>query len=227
MILHNAAPWVWGNGGDFIRADGKTALFAQPQALAGMCHHFELYQFLTAETTNLEASQSDTLYWQGRAAVTISGPWLLHEPNTPPHIRENTDFTFPPGVPFIGGTNLILWHQSANAPAGLELIRFLTSVSFQSSYFKNAGYLPSRLDALASPAFSNDARYRSLAARLQQGRSFKPLPLWGWVEERLVAALRQIAEELSLAVDSVPEPVVTKNLAELQRRTNLTLQTQS
>jgi multiple sugar transport system substrate-binding protein len=223
MLLHNTAPWVWGNGGDFISSDAKTALFAQPEALQGFCQHFELAQFIATEARNLESVQSEALYRQGKAAVTISGPWLLHEPDTLDEVRAHTEFTFPPGVPFVGGTNLILWQQSANTQASLALIQFLTSVDFQSTYFKNSGYLPSRLDALASSAFSKDARFQSLALRLKQGRSFKPMPLWGWLEERLTASLRLIWDEIFMAVDGNSRPTVEKHLPELERRVNLTL----
>ncbi|MFZ6031062.1 MAG: extracellular solute-binding protein [Chloroflexota bacterium] len=226
MILHVSASWVWGNGGDFISPDARSALFGHAKVIEAFCQYYELGKFLSPEMRNLQAIDSDAVFTHGNAAITITGPWLLRNPATLPEVWENTEITFPPGVPFIGGTNLILWHQSVDPLASLGLIRFLTSDAFQRKHFRDSGYLPSRIKSLASPDFSNDSRFSLLAPRLQEGRSFKPLPLWGWVEERLCTTLRQIWEEFFLVSDPDIHHLVHKRLNDLERRLNLTLQQQ-
>jgi multiple sugar transport system substrate-binding protein len=36
-IVHEAASWIWGAGGDFLSSTGRRAIFNQPEAFAGAC----------------------------------------------------------------------------------------------------------------------------------------------------------------------------------------------
>ena len=189
-LLHVAASWVWDAGGSFMSLDGKKTGFAEPEALEGLQRYFELGQFLSPDARDLEAEQSDGLFSEGKAAVAISGPWLLFQGQS---LLEDVGFTLLPGVPFIGGSNLVIWQRSVDLNASLALVEFLTGAPFQGTYFVNsgrmAGYMPTRLDALSSPAFAQDLRYRTISDGLKKGRSFKLVPGWGMMEGRLNAML--------------------------------------
>ncbi|MGC1378223.1 MAG: extracellular solute-binding protein [Anaerolineales bacterium] len=189
-LLHVAASWVWDAGGSFLSLDGKKTGFAQPEALEGLQRYFELGQFLSPDARDLEAEQSDKLFSEGKAAVAISGPWLLFQSQS---LLEDVGFTLLPGVPFIGGSNLVIWQHSVNLDASLALVEFLTNAPFQNTYFVGsggmAGYMPTRLESLSSPAFAQDLRYRAISEGLKKGRSFKLIRGWGPLETRLNAML--------------------------------------
>ena len=189
MNLHNAASWVWGAGGQFVSADGKRTLFTTPEALTGFRQYFELGRFLSARARELDDVESDRLYWNGQVAVTLSGPWLLSEPSADPQVIANTGVTFSPGVPFIGGSSLVVWQSSKSSRDALALVRFLTSQHVQSTYLSTVGLLPARQEAFTTLSSTSNPVASFIRQGLQVGRSFPLFPLWGLVEERLSSAL--------------------------------------
>jgi multiple sugar transport system substrate-binding protein len=223
MVLHTAASWVWEAGGDFITPDGRSTLVTTTESLAGFYQYFELSRFLTHETSRLNGEQSDMFFTQGKAAIAISGPWLLQQAADTPEERANIGVAPLPGVSFLGGSNLILWDQSINIQASMALIRFLTSKQFQSTYFNRAGYFPSRLDVLSSPLYSQNPWYHSLSGNLLKGRSFLPLRLWGNVEDGLSRAIHQTWNEIFDSPDTDYHAIVDRNLKLINHRLSMTL----
>ncbi len=224
--LHNVASWIWGAGGDFISADGKRTLFAQPQSRAGIRAYLGLHRYLPPAPHQLDARQSDGLYLQGQAAVTISGPWLVL-PNlegTPfSQVIANTGLALPPGVPFVGGSNLVVWEHSRRQRAAIELVHFLTSQLVQTNYCPRAGLLSVRLDVLDAAPFATHPIYQVMIQGLKAGRSFPALPLWGLVEDVLIAALTRLWEKVLVDGQLDLEAAIAEHLGTLAHRLDLTL----
>ena len=44
--LYNISSWVWGAGGDFMSADGKWMLVAEPEVRAGLAQYYRLYRYM-------------------------------------------------------------------------------------------------------------------------------------------------------------------------------------
>jgi multiple sugar transport system substrate-binding protein len=223
MTLHNVAAWVWGHGGDFISPDGRQPLFNEPQARAGLKAYFALACHLAEDARSLNAFQSDELFWTGKAAVTLSGPWLLQEPAIDPALIATTGLVLPPGVPFVGGSHLMIWKHTWRAPQAVELVRFLTGLEFQRTYAQRTGLLPVRLEALSSPISPSKAPSEHLARGLMEGRAFRPVPLWGLVEEKLVTAMAAIWEDVLSSAQPDLDAILDHHLAPLGHRLNWTL----
>ncbi len=210
MSLHNVASWVWGAGGQFVSDNGKRALFNTPEALLGFCQYFELGHYLSPHASELDDTESDALYSTGRSAVTLSGPWLLTNPGIDPQVIASSGVTFPPGIPFIGGSSLVVWQSTPYAREALALIRFLTSQHVQSSYLSTVGMLPARVEALTSLSNPSNPAASFISKGFKVGRAFPLFPLWGLVEERLSTALGMVWQHF------LADPKV--NLAELIER---------
>ncbi len=223
MTVHNAASWVWGAGGQFVSDDGRQALFHQPAARAGLTAYLGLGRFLAELARGLDDDESDALYASGQAAVTISGPWVLRDRSTDPHVAANTGVTLPPGVPFVGGSMLVLWKHALHDMAAVKLIRFLTSPTFEVAYGRRTGLLPTRLDVLSSPALADNPQYQVVVQGLRTGRAFPSVPLWGLVEEKLNEAVCQLWAELLAGPDLDLEKTVTGRLELLARKLNLAM----
>jgi multiple sugar transport system substrate-binding protein len=223
MTLHNLASWVWGAGGHFLSPDGRQTLISDPASLKGFCQYFELGRFLAPGSRELDDTQSDAMFWSGKAAVTISGPWLLRDLSAAPEVLANAGITFPPGVPFVGGSNLVIWQNSTHPKEALALVKFLTSQHVQSTYLRNVGMFPARLDVLSAPPYSTDPVYGSLSRGFQEGRSFNLIPLWGFVEDRLSGTLSVIWTEVLESPDLDLSRSVIHNLELLARRLDLIL----
>jgi len=223
MCLQVLASFVWGGGGDFIDLEGKKTLLNLPQTRAGFYQYFELVKYLVPSAHNIVDNDSDVMYRENEAAVTFSGPWMLRYPGTNPNVIKNTGITFPPGVPFVGGTNLVVWKHSRNTREALNLIRMLTSKKEQIFYSHSIGMLPVRQDVLSDPETAGDPLYKALSLGFQRGRAFRMFHLWGLVEDRLTNVIGAIWQELLLHPESDLQAVVDKRLAALARQLDLVL----
>lgn len=190
--LHAAASWVWGNGGDFVSADGKQFLFAEAPARQGLCTYFALAQHLVPEARGLSDAESDALFMQGQAAATISGPWIM---SMDKDLLSQVGVTSPPGPAFIGGSHLVLWKHAAHVPAALHLLGYLISLEGQRAHGLY-GLLPARLEALSSVDIPAREFSRYLQRVLTQGRAFHAPYMWALVEEQLSRTLAQVWTEV-------------------------------
>jgi len=57
--------------------DGKSVTFADANALAAFMAHFALVRYIPHAARGLNQLQAEQLFFDGHAAVTISGPNLL------------------------------------------------------------------------------------------------------------------------------------------------------
>jgi multiple sugar transport system substrate-binding protein len=217
--VHNAASWVWGAGGHLLSADGKQILFNQPKALAGFRAYFALGRYLVDEARGLTDTESDMLFQAGKAAVTVSGPWLLA---MPPELVAKVGITSPPGIPFVGGSHLVVWKYSRLAREAVQLVRFLADLRFQQCC-KPGGLLPVRLTALELFNTSSAEMGKYLQQGLTKGRSFPSVPLWQVIEARLADALAATWGEVLEAPDSNWDAILDDRLNRLAQRLSLTL----
>ncbi|MBN1657721.1 MAG: extracellular solute-binding protein [Anaerolineae bacterium] len=221
MTLHHVASWIWGAGGDLISPSGTHTRFADPPARTGIRNYFSLARFLAPAHRHLSDVESDALYWQGQAAVTVSGPWLLRQAS--PEVIENTGVLFPPGVPFVGGSHLVCWGHTRHGAEAVKLVQFLAGQQVQKALGQRAGMLPTRVDTLMQPPFSDKPIYWLVARGLQRGRSFPCVPLWGLVEDKLTGALGDIWASVTDHPGASLDTILTTHLNPLARQLDVTL----
>jgi ABC-type glycerol-3-phosphate transport system substrate-binding protein len=101
-----------------------------------------------------------------------------------------------PGIPFIGGSNLVVWNHSPRERAALQLVQFLCSYEVQANHLRVAGQIPARRDALNEPPFTDDPFYQQVYRSLELGQPFRGLYLWGMAEDRLTTAIGAIWRQL-------------------------------
>ncbi len=223
--VQTSASWIWGAGGDFVNASGRRTLFNYPDARTGLKVYFGLYRYMPPTAQPLDAEAALQVFRDRQAAVTMGssrlGEAILH--SAPPEIRSQLGFALPPGPPLVGGSSLIIWKYSLQGNAAVELVRFLTSTEIQLAYCQQAGYLPTRLDALAAPPFSTEPHFRGLARALTKGRPYTPRALGGLLEDKIGAALVSVWADLIAAPDQDLELILTRWLEPLARRLDLTL----
>ncbi len=223
MTLHHVSSWVWGAGGRFLSQGGRRVMFDQPEAIKGLLDYFGLIRFMPPEARDRDERESDDAFSSGKAALTISGPWMLSEQIIQPKIRAKTGFVSPPGLPYVGGSHLVIWRHSRATRETLELVKYLTSPEVQTTYCQAIGSLPTRLEALSDPYYHDDPFHQRLINRLKDGRSFRPIPLWGMVEDRLTTTLGHIWQELLDNPDQDIESVIKSHIEPLASRLNMTL----
>jgi multiple sugar transport system substrate-binding protein len=225
-VLHNAISFVWKMGGEFITPDGKQVLFSNPKTLAGLKEYFSLYQFMPPAARNLYDDACYHAYLEGRTAITFRSPDLLFQiknGKTSENVSQNTGIAVQPGIPFVGGSNLVIWKHvpPAQEAVAVELVRYLTSPANMMTQFQDAGYIPANLDALNQVEL--DQTYVPLTQSLKTGRAFKRVPLWGLVEDKLVKALNHIWQTIFVTPEPNIDQIIENALLPLEERLNITL----
>jgi multiple sugar transport system substrate-binding protein len=222
LAIHNIASWIWGAGGDFLSPDGTSPTFDQPRALEGCKAYFRLGRYLSSEARNLEENESDRAFWSGRAAVILSGYWILFVNEMAPEVRDNLGAVPVPGVPFVGGHDLVIWNHSRHDSAALKLIQFLHTDEAGKELYPLCG-LPISDNAWANPPFDSGL-YPVFKEAMQKGRGFRG-QLWGLVEKRLTDAYSNIWANVLKAPESSSDAIVEAQLKGLANRLRLTLGT--
>lgn len=225
--VHIAASWLWGAGGHFVSDDEQQAQFDQPQARAGLKSFFQLYSYLAAHDHQLTYNECLQRFVQGQAAVTIASTSvrpLLRTTHTP-EVMENLGSAVLPGVPWIGGSNLVVWREAQMYPeldhAALALVKFLTSHEVQLKYALAANAIPARQTVLAQLCFEPAGLNETFKLSLRVGRCYRPVLIWVRMINDLSRAFEAMTAEV-LAQRSIDD-VLNKYLTPLAQRYNLML----
>lgn len=229
-LLHTAASWIWGTGGDFISPDGQRTRFNQPQAIAGLKAFFETFCQVPKNARQFPADTCVTMFSQGRAAALLtdirSAMTILSGRGTP-LVCQNMGAASPSPVPWFGGSNLVIWRHTQGYPerekAAVALVNFLSSKAVQLTYGQQAGAMPSRLDALAELFPKTHPLASSVMLASSTGRHYPSTSLWRRVEFQLSQALNEVRAEVLTKASADIEAVLHNHLDPLAHRLDLTL----
>ncbi len=137
-----------------------------------------------------------------------------------PKAIDQLGVALPPGPPYVGGSNLVIWKHTQQRDAALRLIRSLISPDAQANFCQHIGLLPTRLEALQRPPYSTDLRYQALAHAARSGRSYPALLRWGLIEENLSRTLTQIWSDLAANPQSDLDVLFAQRIEPLVKRLN-------
>jgi ABC-type glycerol-3-phosphate transport system substrate-binding protein len=216
-----SASWVWEASGDFIHPSGREVTFNSPKALLGLKNYFSLGKYFAPGARNLDTSTSERLFFEGKAAVTYSGTWLLNAINGTGAevVKKNFGVALPPGTPIVGGTHLVVFRHTPQAKLALDLVQFLSSAE---TIIKSPQLivLPARLKVFDSELFRDSAAHQVLTEAIRRGHSFPAFPLWGLIEERFGNMLAQIWNQIDTQPDANLEQVIADSVNALAARLN-------
>jgi multiple sugar transport system substrate-binding protein len=218
--LQNIVSWIWSGGGDILTPDGKEPLFAKPEAMEGIRAFFRLQKYLSPKMyLQDQPVYASELFANREVAVAMGSPNLLrivrqHYAHQPEKLR-NMRVALPPGPPYVGGSNLLVWTHTRLERQAVALVQQLISKEIQSAFCRRSGYLPVRMDVLSEPPYTSDPHLLVIVEALKAGRAYPSLRRWGLVEERLSIAFDHIWVDLfknpDTNVDATLEQLVILN----------------
>lgn len=200
-VAHNVMPWVWGAGGSELNADNTASAINSPEALDGVLFYTGLAKEGLVSKAVLEKNTADaeSAFANGDFAVTITGPWLIKQFNTPQAkggqaetvTAKNYAVSPIPEGPkgrftFFGGSNLAIMKSSKHQKEAWDLIKFLATKEAQLAYSKASGQLPAVKALHSDPALTSDPNMAAFTEAAKYGRSYANIPAWGPVEGVLV-----------------------------------------
>jgi multiple sugar transport system substrate-binding protein len=225
--IHLVASLLWGQGGDFIDSEGTRMLLSQPETRRGMKMYFDLFRFMPPEAKQLDDQHSWNLFREGKTAVTMRNAELLfrlkhHE--LPAEFAVNIGVAVVPGVPLLGGSNLIIWNhiRPEQEEDALDLIKFLTSTEAEVMLFEIAGLLPASLDALER-IIDPTSIFAPAIQSVKTGRAFHRIRVWGLIEDKLAIGMSQIWDALLSTSDPDVNQIIADHLDPIETELNIML----
>jgi multiple sugar transport system substrate-binding protein len=197
--LYNLASWVWGAGGTFRTENHRHLTLTDPNTITGIRQYFQLHRYLAPEVRRLNTPQATNVFMQGKAGVVLTTYANLKnfvKQSTPALKLDTISLATVPGVPFIGGSSLVVWLHSYQEDSAIKLVQHLVSYEVQKSIFLNTGDLPTLVDLYNSKPFTSDQLLQTVALSIKKGRAFQSSRKWAVIEIRLNPALSAIWEEL-------------------------------
>jgi ABC-type glycerol-3-phosphate transport system substrate-binding protein len=236
-VWQNATQWGWAYGGDILTEDWSQAAFNSPEFVAGVTQLNQLYGMgLTPENTlELNSAQTDAEYGQGRAATTMTGPWMisnlrdLEGSGYEQVVADNTAVApFPTGptgadVTFFGGSNLGIMQSCQDYDAAFAFVKYLLSKESQIRYGNAIGMLPTTHEAQSDTSFTEDPWFSAFIAAAPTGKSSPNTPKWGAVENTFNTALQGLWEDVAAASGPIDEATVQARLDEAAETVNTIL----
>lgn len=207
-IPHNFAPWIWSEGGDFIKRDsnGYRSALMDPSSLKGIAKYLDFVVDSIVARSNLTQNTAQIIqrFNNGELAFILNTAEIAMLTRIPAvnggleGSRIGNDGVIVLPVPkgdvgsisFIGGSNLSIPTQYKNKEDALKLLMFLTSDSSVDAYTKTIGFLPAVQSALNS--WEEDSVYKPLIDCLKNGKAYTSIPQWGDAENILVALFSDI-----------------------------------
>jgi multiple sugar transport system substrate-binding protein len=226
---HLLASWIWGAGGNFISDDEHSLLFTEPVAIQGMADFFSLYRLQSPADCGLSAAETIERFAKGEAAVIMAGAnsrQVIQQFNRP-EVLENIGVAPLPGVPWVGGSNLVLWKEvrmnMEQERAALDLARFLTTPRAQVKLATAQFSIPARVEALSQLAFAIPAYRAAVEQSVRFGRSYPRVRLWVRIMNELRGVFDLITADVLESPDVEIPQILQRRLKPLANRLNLML----
>jgi multiple sugar transport system substrate-binding protein len=162
-------------------------------------------------------------FQSGQAACVIVGPHAMVQIGSE-DVKDRLGIAQVPGVPFLGGSNLVIWKHTRQPSAALELVRFLTSQPASFPAVPHGTMLPARYEQLETLSSEGDLFMRGFVEAAKSGRTYLSTRLWGLIEENLVNALSHTWAQLLVDPFLEVDQALHRNFDPLARRLNFSLE---
>ena len=213
-IPHNFAPWIWSNGGSFIKKDGDGKWHANilsKETLTGIAGylHFVMDSLVSTDALQNNTAQIAQQFNNGELAFIVSTSEIIMQTRIHgnqgglSNARIGSDsvmaIPIPKGrtgsVSFIGGSNLAI-PASNNRAEALDLLKFLVNDENLDAYTKQIGFLPPSKKVLQD--WAKDEDYNVLVQALESGRTYVAIPEWGEIEQLLGSMFSTVWEQMEI-----------------------------
>jgi hypothetical protein len=209
------ASWIWAQGGSFISHDERNARFTDPEAIRGMVEFFNLYRYMNPSDYGLSAPQSLEQFASGKTAITFAGvnsQEIISNFNRP-EVLENIGAAPVPGVPWFGGSNLVIWKEVRMHPVQERAAQIKLA---------NAQYsLPSRVEALPEINYRIPAYRAAVEESVRRGQSYPPVGLWVRILNDMTNVFDIVTADVIGKQDEDIEQILLRRLKPLANRLNL------
>ena len=213
-IPHNFAPWIWSNGGAFIKKDSDGRWHADilsKETLIGIANylHFVMDTLVSPEALQMNTAQIAQQFNNGELAFIVSTSEIIMQTRIHgsqgglSNARIGSDSVMAIPIPkgltgsisFIGGSNLAI-PSNNNRKEALDLLLFLVNDENLDAYTSQIGLLPPSRKVLQD--WAKDEDYNVLIEALETGRTYVAIPEWGELEQLLGSMFSTVWEQMEI-----------------------------
>lgn len=205
--------WLpWSNGAELTNDDGTEWTLDTPEAV-------EAYDYLTSYFTDGIANADADNSQGANVADFVAGttPMLIDGPAVMGQLEQvgGEDFagkyatavlpTEKSSTSFLGGSNLVVFKDSANPDAAWKLIDWMVQPETEVDWYTKTGDLPSSQSAWQDPSLTDDAKLSVFGTQLETAQSAPTTA--SWVEVSVVAEglLEQMVRGTKTPADALAE----------------------
>jgi multiple sugar transport system substrate-binding protein len=229
-LLHIAASWVWGNGGELVAQENHhpQVVFDQPAAMQGFWGWLESYRAISPDR-RLSARDGMVLFTQGKISAMVLGIRMAQAMLSAIDPKMHPAIGFAPisQVPWVGGDSLVIWKHAQREPEreklGLDLIKFLTSKDNVVEFCRLSHSLPARQDALEELYTPDHPLHETIQVIDKQGRCYPVINAWRSIERQLIEVLDSIIFEAYKNPTRSSQEILERHLPALAQRLNRTI----
>jgi len=226
--VHIAASWMWGAGGGYVSDDARQVLLNRPETRAGLRSFFELYRLMAPDDYQVDYDQSLQRFAEGNASIVIADCGFANNiQQQNPGLIENVGVHPLPGIPFVSGDNLVIWHEARHSlereRVALDLVSFLVSGLAQKRFCESMEQIPVRHDSLDALKPPIEHMVSMLRETFERGHAHTPIRLWSRFEQQLGQTLDEITNNIITKPDLPIESILEIHLSQLQQRFALLL----
>jgi multiple sugar transport system substrate-binding protein len=178
-MMFTFGPYLWNNGGDFTKNDGKESSLDTPevqeavQLLVDMVYE---YKVTPESITSYDWTSTSDAFKAGKAAMIVLGSSAVGD-------IVNGEYNFEAGcglIPspdgktyssFSGGDSIAMLESTEYPDEAWQFIEYCLSPEVQVDQLAASGYIPARLDLYDNELYAGHEEYQVLMEALKVGRA--------------------------------------------------------
>lgn len=229
-MLHIAASWVWGNGGELVvhKNNRPKIVFDQPAAMQGFNGWLESNRAVPG-ARRLNARDCMNLFQQGNVSAVVAGVRMAQTmfASADEEMREQIGFAPISPTPWVGGDSLVIWkhaqRETEREKLALALVKFFANKKNIIQFCQSAYALPARQDALEALYPPGHPMRDTVQTISKTGRSYPAISEWRSIEHQLVQELDAILHTAYKSPRLSSQEILEQHLPPLAQRLNRTI----
>jgi multiple sugar transport system substrate-binding protein len=201
-VVHNFAPWVWSEGGAFLKnQEGRwRSGLLDPETARGIRRYvgMALEGYASRAALKMNTNLLAQRFINGEQVFLVGTTELIMKSRLPVSqggvfesaLGQDELYVFPipsgsaGSVSFLGGSHLAIPKYASTDTNAIELLKHLTSPENIHSNALKIGFLPT--DKKVLTGWSWDPLYNTVVQEVKNGRSYPNIGQWGNIEAILV-----------------------------------------
>ena len=211
------APWVYGFGGWYVKADGTVGL-SSPGSKSGF-NYIASYRGLIP--SGVDYGIADTLFKEGKAAMIVNGPWSVSD-----YGKAGIDYgiaTLPttsgkPASPFVGVKTLMVSSKATNPALAVDILKWFDNKDNEIKQAVANKEIPANKLALADASVQAIPEVKGFGAQVLNGVPLPNTPFMSALWDPVAKALEAIwtGKQSVDAALSDAQSVAEKNVAAIK-----------